>query len=116
MLVCRCLYNGFEVISCLAHLKGIFLLLLLDVVYTINEAKEAYLKVQTIPFKFDHFWNILRHQSKWLELIGKPQMIRKSTATSSPSTLESIHLGEDEVSHASFVDLVRPSGIEDENE
>ena len=39
---------------------------------------------------------------------SKASMIRKSTATSSPSTLESIHLGEDEVSHASFVGIVRP--------
>ena len=81
--------------------------------FYIIKAKEAYLKVQAIPFKFDHCWNILRHQPKWLELVAKPQkpqMIRRSTATSSPSTLESIHLGEDEVSHTSFVDLERPPG------
>uniref|UniRef100_A0A7N2LZW6 No apical meristem-associated C-terminal domain-containing protein n=1 Tax=Quercus lobata TaxID=97700 RepID=A0A7N2LZW6_QUELO len=56
----------------------------------IIKAKEAYLKVQAVPFKFDHCWNILRHQPKWLELVAKPQKsqtIRRSTATSSPSTL-----------------------------
>ena len=82
-------------------------------IFQIIKAKEAYLKVQAVPFKFDHCWNILRHQPKWLELVAKPQkpqMIRRSTATSSPSTLESIHLGEDEVSHASSVDLERPPG------
>ncbi|KAM4129042.1 hypothetical protein ACJW30_02G215300 [Castanea mollissima] len=85
----------------------------------IIKAKEVYIKVQVVPFKFDHCWNILRHQPKWLELVAmpqKPQTIRRSTATSSPSTLESIHLGEDEVSHASFVDLERPPGRKTEKE
>ena len=44
------------------------------------------------------------------------QLIRNSTAISSPSTLELIHLGEDEVSHASFVDLERPPGRKGEKE
>ena len=80
-------------------------------IFQINEAKEAYLKVQNTAFRFDHCWNILRHQPKWFEFIAKPhkpQTIRISTATSFSSTLQSIHLVEDEVSNASFVDLERP--------
>ena len=44
------------------------------------------------------------------------ESIRRSTAISSPSTLELIHIGEDEVSHASFVDLERPPGRKDGKE
>ena len=42
-----------------------------------------------------------------MEFIAKPQTIRISTATSFTSTLQSIHIGEDEVSYASFVVLER---------
>ena len=62
---------------------------------------------------------ILRHQPKWFEFIAKPhkpQIIRISTATSFSSTLQSIHLVEDEVSNASFVDLERPPDRKAEKE
>ena len=85
-------------------------------IFQINKAKEAYLKVQNTAFRFDHCWNISRHQPKWLEFIAKPQTIRISTATSFTSTLQSIHLGEDEVSYASCVVLERPPDRKAEKE
>jgi hypothetical protein len=42
--------------------------------------------------------------------------LRRSFAKSSSSTPESIHIREDEVSHASFVDLARPPGRKAEKE
>lgn len=69
------------------------------------------------PFQFEHCWNILRHNPKWVSHSEKDKPKRRSAVTSSPSTPESINLGEeDDDSPTSFVDLERPKGRKAEKE
>ncbi|KAF8400428.1 hypothetical protein HHK36_013726 [Tetracentron sinense] len=64
------------------------------------------------PFQFEHCWNELRYQPKWLLETSQRQNQKKyknKTPTSSyPSTPDSINLGEDDDSHGTFIELERP--------
>ncbi|CAL5393767.1 unnamed protein product [Camellia sinensis] len=62
----------------------------------IGKAKLMYQEFQKASFPFEHCWNVLRYQPKWLE--------------------ESINLSEDDVSHDAYVDLERPLGRKAEKE
>ena len=60
-------------------------------------------------FQFDHSWNMLRCQPKWLEHNERQRIKRiRNAMPSSPSTPELINIGEDDVSHDTFVDSERP--------
>ena len=68
-----------------------------------------YQELHKTSFQFDHCWNMLRCNPKWLEHYERDKMKRtRSAITSSPSTPELINLGEDEVSYEAFVNLERP--------
>ncbi|RWR88465.1 glutathione S-transferase T2-like protein [Cinnamomum micranthum f. kanehirae] len=83
----------------------------------ICQAKVIYQAFNKTPFQFEHCWNILGHNPKWVSHSKKDKPKRRSTATSSPSTPESINLGEeDNDSATSFVDLERPIGRKAEKE
>lgn len=75
----------------------------------IGKAKLMYQELHKTSFQFDHCWNMLRCNPKWLEHYERDKMKRtRSAITSSPSTPELINLGEDEVSYEAFVNLERP--------
>ncbi|CAL5388037.1 unnamed protein product [Camellia sinensis] len=66
----------------------------------IGKAKLMYQEFQKTSFPFEHCWNVLR----------------KTSATSSPFAPEAINLAEDDVSHDAYVDLERPLGRKAEKE
>ncbi|XP_075633077.1 uncharacterized protein LOC142605542 isoform X3 [Castanea sativa] len=75
----------------------------------ISKAKLMYQESHKTSFQFDHCWNMLRCQPKWLEHNERQRIKRiRNAMPSSPSTPESINIGEDDVSHDTFVDLERP--------
>ncbi|KAI8007800.1 hypothetical protein LOK49_LG07G00817 [Camellia lanceoleosa] len=83
----------------------------------IGKAKLMYQEFQKASFPFEHCWNVLRYQPKWLEECEKKKPKKKKTsATSSPFTPEAINLAEDDVSHDAYVDLERPLGRKAEKE
>ena len=68
-----------------------------------------YQELHKTLFQFDHCWNMLRCQPKWLEHNERQRIKRiRNAMPSSPSTPELINIGEDDVSHDTFVDLERP--------
>ncbi|KAF8393072.1 hypothetical protein HHK36_021313 [Tetracentron sinense] len=87
----------------------------------IVKAKEMYQELNNnTPFQFEHCWNELRYQPKWLLETSQRQNQKKNknkTPTSSyPSTPDSINLREDDDSHGTFVELERPPGRKAEKE
>ncbi|CAL5405051.1 unnamed protein product [Camellia sinensis] len=83
----------------------------------IGKAKLMYQEFQKASFPFEHCWNVLRYQPKWLEECEKKKPKKKKTsATSSPFAPEAINLAEDDVSHDAYVDLERPLGWKAEKE
>ncbi|GMP25665.1 hypothetical protein CsSME_00002423 [Camellia sinensis var. sinensis] len=82
----------------------------------IYKARLMYQEFQKTSFQFEHCWNVLRCEPKWLEECEKKKPKRSKASTSSPSTPESIHLGEDDISHDTFVELERPLGTKAEKE
>ncbi|KAM3710627.1 hypothetical protein ACJW30_01G045700 [Castanea mollissima] len=80
-----------------------------DMVYIILEVVSMHKQIHKTSFQFDHCWNMLRCQPKWLEHNERQRIKRiRNAMPSSPSTPESINIGEDDVSHDTFVDLERP--------
>ena len=67
-----------------------------------------YQELHKTLFQFDHCWNMLRCQPKWLEHNERQRIKRIRNAMPSSPTLELINIGEDDVSHDNFVDLERP--------
>jgi hypothetical protein len=63
-------------------------------------------------FQFEHCWNVLRHNPKWVDHCAKEKPKRRPAATSSAS--EPIQLEENDASQAAFVDLERPLGRKSE--
>ncbi len=60
---------------------------------------------------FEHCWNVLKHAPKWLDSHKKETPTRRRMATtSSPSNLDLINLEDEDVTHASTIDLERPLG------
>ncbi|CAL5418843.1 unnamed protein product [Camellia sinensis] len=83
----------------------------------IGKAKLMYQEFQKASFPFEHCWNVLRYQPKWLEECEKKKPKKKKTsATSSPFAPEAINLADDDVSHDAYVDLERPLGRKAEKE
>ncbi|CAL5433568.1 unnamed protein product [Camellia sinensis] len=82
----------------------------------IGKAKLMYQEFQKASFPFEHCWNVLRYQPKWLEECEKKKLKKKTSATSSPFAPEAINLAEDDVSHDAYVDLERPLGRKAEKE
>jgi hypothetical protein len=64
------------------------------------------------PFQFEHCWNVLRHNPKWVDHCAKEKQKKRPAATSSPS--EPIQLEENDASQAAFVNLERPLGRKSE--
>jgi hypothetical protein len=63
-------------------------------------------KLYDASFQFEHCWNVLRNNPKWVDHRAKEKPKRRSAAT--PFASESIQLEEDDASQAAFVDLERP--------
>ncbi|KAA8530272.1 hypothetical protein F0562_004981 [Nyssa sinensis] len=85
----------------------------------ILQAKLMYREMQHTSFQFEHCWNALRYQPKWLE-IGKKKRAKKSSSlsprASSPFTTGSINSWEDDAQDDTFVDSKRPLGEKVEEE
>ena len=78
-------------------------------IFQIGKAKRTYQESHKTPFQFDHCWNMLRCQPKWLEHCEKQRIKRiRNAITSSPSTPELTNIGQDNVSHDTFANLERP--------
>uniref|UniRef100_A0A5B6Z2L5 Putative la protein 1 n=1 Tax=Davidia involucrata TaxID=16924 RepID=A0A5B6Z2L5_DAVIN len=79
----------------------------------ILQAKLMYQEMHHASFQFEHCWNELRYQPKWLE-VGQKKKARKSSSVSpcasSHSTPDSINLGENDAQGDVFLDLERPLG------
>ena len=69
-------------------------------------------KLYDASFQFEHCWNILRNNPKWVDHRVKEEPKRRLAATFFAS--ESIQLEEDDASQAAFVDLKRPLGRKSE--
>ncbi|KAF8402425.1 hypothetical protein HHK36_013381 [Tetracentron sinense] len=87
----------------------------LEASYEIVKAREMYQELNNnTSFQFEHCWNKLRYQPKWLLESSQKKNLKKyknKTPTSScPFTPNLINLGEDDDSHDTFVDLERPPG------
>ena len=63
-------------------------------------------------FQFEHCWNVLRHNPKWVNHCTKEKQKKRPAATSFAS--EPIQLEENDASQAAFVDLERPLGRKSE--
>ena len=67
-------------------------------------------------FQFEHCWNILRFQPKWLEDCQKKKPINSKHKSSSPNISSTptsktyVELGDDNKPNSNFVDLERPRG------
>uniref|UniRef100_A0A5B6Z1S7 Putative la protein 1 n=1 Tax=Davidia involucrata TaxID=16924 RepID=A0A5B6Z1S7_DAVIN len=85
----------------------------------ILQAMLMYREMHQASFQFEHCWNELRYQPKWLAFVQKKKTKKLSSASpcaSSPCTPDSINLGETDAQGDAFVDLERPLGIKAENE
>jgi hypothetical protein len=89
----------------------IFYLLILQ----IAKAKLMFHKFQKTSFQFQHCWNVLRCQPKWINDKVKSRK-RLFAMTCSPSTPDSINIGENDIFTNDFVDSERPLGGKVENE
>ncbi|KAH7863131.1 hypothetical protein Vadar_013723 [Vaccinium darrowii] len=78
----------------------------------VTQAKMKYRELNGSSFQFEHCWNELRDQPKWLEE-GKKKRPRRNRCvtpyTSSPSTPDSINMGDVDASHDADLDVDRPS-------
>lgn len=74
-----------------------------------------YRKFQKITFQFEHCWNMLRKVPKWDSHMVQLKSRRKLIGTSSPSTPEAIHSGEDNDVENALVDFERPLGKKTSN-
>jgi hypothetical protein len=63
-------------------------------------------------FQFEHCWNVLRHNPKWVDHIAKEKPKKRSAAT--PFASEPIQLEEDDASQAGPDNLKRPLGRKSE--
>ena len=77
-------------------------------IFQICRVKEMFKSLLGASFQFEHCWNVLRHNPKWVNHCIKQKPKRKPAATSSAS--EPIQLEENDASEAAFVDLERPLG------
>jgi hypothetical protein len=68
--------------------------------------------LQGASFQFEHCWNVLRNNPKWVDHSAKEKSKRRSAATCSAE--EPIQLEENDASQAAFVDLERPLGRKSE--
>ncbi|XP_038716831.1 glutathione S-transferase T3-like [Tripterygium wilfordii] len=82
----------------------------------IEMAKVMYRDIQKTTFQFEHCWNILRHQPKWLSHIDRGSTKRRSSLTNSPNTPESINLSDEMPPYHPTIDLERPIGQKAEKE
>uniref|UniRef100_A0A2N9IL80 No apical meristem-associated C-terminal domain-containing protein n=1 Tax=Fagus sylvatica TaxID=28930 RepID=A0A2N9IL80_FAGSY len=78
----------------------------------ICRAKEMFRSLLGAPFQFEHCWNVLRHNPKWVDHCAKEKQKKRPAATSSAS--EPIQLEENDASQAAFVNLERPLGRKSE--
>ena len=69
-------------------------------------------KLHVTSFQFEHCWNVLRNNPKWVDHTAKEKPKRRSAAT--PFASEPILLEEDDASEAAFVGLERPVGRKSE--
>jgi len=75
------------------------------------QAKVKYRELYGSSFPFEHCWNELKDQPKWLEETKKKNLKRNRTATShtsSPSTPDSINVGDVDASADTILDVERP--------
>jgi hypothetical protein len=63
----------------------------------------------SVPFAYEHCWNLLKNCPKWNTNNEKTRK-RSFGNASLPSTQGPINLGEDNISTSNFVDLERPEG------
>ncbi|KAH7688505.1 Glutathione transferase protein [Dioscorea alata] len=76
----------------------------------IRDAKNLYKELHNSSFQYEHCWNELRYQPKWMEDSQAKKQKTKYNATpgsSVPSTADSINLGDD---GGSYESLDRPPG------
>ncbi|KAI8545972.1 hypothetical protein RHMOL_Rhmol07G0079200 [Rhododendron molle] len=77
----------------------------------VTRAKMKYRELYGSSFQFEHCWNELRDQPKWLEDSKKKKPRRNRSATphtSSPSTPDMINVGDVDASHDTILDAERP--------
>ena len=65
-------------------------------IFQICRAKKMFRKLLGASFQFEHYWNVLRHNPKWLDHIVNEKAKRKSAATRFAS--EPIQLEQDDAS------------------
>ncbi|XP_050208302.1 glutathione S-transferase T3-like [Mercurialis annua] len=84
----------------------------------IANAKLLYQELNKNKFQYEHCWNILRFQPKWLEDCEKKKPAKKKDKihvnTSAAET--EVNLGDDHITGTNFVDLERPPGRKAEKE
>ncbi|KAH7855227.1 hypothetical protein Vadar_022610 [Vaccinium darrowii] len=74
----------------------------------LDQARDLYNQFHGGLFQFEHYWNKLKFQPKWLlDLERKNSKKNRSSTVPSPPSLELVDLGETD---ATFVDLERPKG------
>ena len=67
-------------------------------------------------FQFEHCWNVIRFQPKWLEDCQKKKPINSKhkgfspNISSTPTSETYVELGDDNKPNSNFVDLERPHG------
>lgn len=78
----------------------------------IEQAKMMYRDIQKNSFQFEHCWNVLRHQPKWVAHIEQCFIKKKQSGSSCPSTRikEKINLDEGNTSNSTSMELPRPIG------
>ncbi|XP_050234937.1 glutathione S-transferase T3-like [Mercurialis annua] len=80
----------------------------------IANAKFLYQQLNKIKFQFEHCWNILRLQPKWMEDCQKKKPIKKkdidNVVNLNTSSETEINSRDDNIANSNFVDLERPPG------
>ncbi|XP_050229508.1 glutathione S-transferase T3-like [Mercurialis annua] len=83
----------------------------------IANAKILFRELNKGKFQFEHCWNILRFQPKWLEDCEKKKPVKKKDKIHINNPAETgLNLGDDNMTGTNFVDLERPPGRKAEKE
>ncbi|KAF7113705.1 hypothetical protein RHSIM_RhsimUnG0111600 [Rhododendron simsii] len=85
----------------------------------VTRAKMKYRELYGSSFQFEHCWNELRDQPKWLEDSKKKKPRRNRSATlhtSSPSSPDMINVGDVDASHDTILDTERPPSYKVESQ
>ncbi|XP_050217467.1 glutathione S-transferase T3-like [Mercurialis annua] len=82
----------------------------------IANAKILYQDISKGKFQFEHCWNILRFQPKWLEDCENKKPMKKKDKIHDNTYAAGFNLRDDNTTSTNFVDLERPPGRKAEKE